>query len=239
MIVHVHVHVDGFVESLLDHIKSLMRRIVADSMDVAKVLAKRKVRIKIDVDVKFINFLVPYLVCVNRRLVTRLSWWRRWTFCAASCTTTTAWRWRRTRVAWVSWCIGVVRCAKENRRSCRPCWRCWPPTWRTALKVGRSFKVVQQLLSRMVEFKTLGCSVSLTRVHTRAQRRRETPWKAAAQQQLARPLLHPPGGALCVRWKHLGSEEHVCATLHAVAVERVSRNPLEGKNLPLTLSFPL
>ena len=39
--------IDGFVESLLEHIKSLMRRIVADSMDVAKVLAKRKVRPKI------------------------------------------------------------------------------------------------------------------------------------------------------------------------------------------------
>ena len=40
--------IDGFVESLLEHIKSLMRRIVADSMDVAKVLAKRKVRPKMN-----------------------------------------------------------------------------------------------------------------------------------------------------------------------------------------------
>lgn len=34
---------EGLVESLLEHVKAVMRRVVTDSMDVAKVLTKRKV----------------------------------------------------------------------------------------------------------------------------------------------------------------------------------------------------
>ena len=71
-------------------------------------------------------------------------------------------------------------------------------------------------------------SLSIARVHTRTQLRGATEREATAQQQLARALRHSTRPSLRRYWQHFRFEKHFFAARYAVAVERVSRNSLEG-----------
>ena len=71
-------------------------------------------------------------------------------------------------------------------------------------------------------------SLSIARVHTRTQLRGATEREATAQQQLARALRHSTRPSLRRYWQHFRFEKHFFAARYAVAVERVSRNSVEG-----------